>query len=59
MAKVDAMRLSNVLGIDLPKAVLRLRNERRPGESEHDACLRIIASEGPGAATTEFRRAAR
>ncbi|MEV0296615.1 hypothetical protein [Nocardia sp. NPDC050710] len=59
MAKVDAMRLSNVLGIDLPRAVIRLRNERRPGESEHDACLRIIAAEGPGAATAEMRRAVR
>ncbi|WP_156370581.1 hypothetical protein [Nocardia arizonensis] len=53
------MRLSNVLGIDLAHAVLRLRNERRPGESEHDTCLRLIAAEGPGATTTEFRRAAR
>ncbi|MGN2634880.1 hypothetical protein ACWEKT_30120 [Nocardia takedensis] len=59
MTKVDAMRLSNVLGIDLAHAVLRLRNERRPGESEHDTCLRILAAEGPGATTTEFRRAAR
>ncbi|MBH0778975.1 hypothetical protein [Nocardia bovistercoris] len=59
MAKVDAMRLSNVLGIDLAHAVLRLRNERRAGETERDAMLRLIATEGPQATTTEFRRAVR
>ncbi|MFG1791490.1 hypothetical protein [Nocardia sp. NPDC049149] len=45
MANVDAVRLSNELGIDLAHAMLRLRREGRPGESNHDTCLRIIADE--------------
>ncbi|QIS05813.1 hypothetical protein F5X71_29045 [Nocardia brasiliensis] len=45
MANVDAVRLSNELGIDLAHAMLRLRREARPGESNHDTCLRIIADE--------------
>ncbi len=45
MANVDAIRLSNELGIDLAHAMLRLRREGRPGESNHDTCLRIIADE--------------
>ncbi|MFE9580818.1 hypothetical protein ACFYO1_30875 [Nocardia sp. NPDC006044] len=46
MANVDAVRLSNELGIDLASAMLRLRREARPGETNHDTCLRIIADEG-------------
>ncbi|MFC9438986.1 hypothetical protein [Nocardia sp. NPDC057030] len=46
MANVDAVRLSNELGIDLASAMLRLRREGRPGETNHDTCLRIIADEG-------------
>lgn len=46
MANVDAVRLSNELGIDLASAMLRLRREALPGETHHDACLRIIAHEG-------------
>ncbi|MEU7140055.1 hypothetical protein ABZ942_11455 [Nocardia sp. NPDC046473] len=46
MANVDAVRLSNELGIDLASAMLRLRREALPGETNHDTCLRIIASEG-------------
>ncbi|GAA5087660.1 hypothetical protein [Nocardia iowensis] len=45
MANVDAIRLSNELGIDLAHAMLRLRREGRPGETPHDTCLRIIADE--------------
>ncbi|MGQ4599296.1 hypothetical protein [Nocardia sp. R6R-6] len=54
MADVDAVRLSNELGIDLAHAMLRLRREGIPGETKHQTCLRIIAVEGrrrrPGAA---------
>lgn len=45
MPKVDAVRLSNELGIGLPQAMLRLRRESHPGETEHDTCLRLIAEE--------------
>ncbi|MFI6168635.1 hypothetical protein ACIBCN_17785 [Nocardia sp. NPDC051052] len=52
MANVDAVRLSNELGIDLASAMLRLRREARPGETNHDTCLRIIADEGRKPQTT-------
>ncbi|PXX68995.1 hypothetical protein DFR70_102681 [Nocardia tenerifensis] len=45
MANVDAVRLSNELGIDLASAMLRLRREGLPGETNHDTCLRLIADE--------------
>ncbi|MEU2253648.1 MULTISPECIES: hypothetical protein [Nocardia] len=45
MSKVDAVRLSSVLGIDVAQAMLRLRNERYPAETEHDTCLRLIAED--------------
>ncbi|MEU7768036.1 hypothetical protein AB0B25_23345 [Nocardia sp. NPDC049190] len=46
MAKVDAIRLSSELGIDLVQAALRLRREGAPGETDYDTCLRLIADEG-------------
>ncbi|WP_330228842.1 hypothetical protein OHA40_22385 [Nocardia sp. NBC_00508] len=53
MANVDAVRLSNELGIDLAQAMLRLRREGIPGETKRQTCLRIIADEAhhrrPGA----------
>ncbi len=45
MANADAVRLSSNLGIDLAHAMLRLRRESYPGETQHDTCLRIIADE--------------
>ncbi|MBF6210080.1 hypothetical protein IU433_03000 [Nocardia puris] len=45
MAKVDAVRLSSVLGIDVAQAMLRLRHEKYPGETEHETCLRLIAED--------------
>ncbi|WP_155980960.1 hypothetical protein [Nocardia sp. CNY236] len=45
MTDVDAVRLSNELGIGIAEAILRLRREGLPGETKHQTCLRIIADE--------------